>query len=77
MRYEALLGPNTKQWWIYDNENNKLIDPPIIVLNVLTCYPAETAEDMDVITNVLETIANANPDWINDKEHIYDGDMEV
>lgn len=77
MRYEALLGPNTNQWWIYDNENDKLIDPPTIVLEVLKCYPSETVEDMDVITNVLEVIANANPDWINDKEYIYDGDLEV
>lgn len=35
MRYLAIIGFNTKQWWVYDEETNMYIDPPIEVLNEL------------------------------------------
>jgi hypothetical protein len=71
MRYLAVLGFNTKQWWVYDNEVDIYIDPPIEVLNEL--------EEMSAIAAAgrLTQIANADPtpDWLFDKDYWYDGDI--
>ena len=73
MRYEALFGPNTKQFWLYDNENDTYIDPPTEVLNeveelVYDENGDETADGYDAAESRLEEIANAvpEPDWLHD-----------
>ena len=71
MRYLATLGFNTKQWWIYDNEKDVFIDPPIEVLEQLENLSNDDAETK------LEEIANSKPfpDWLFDKDYWYDGDI--
>lgn len=71
MRYLAILGFNTKQWWVYDEETNMYIDPPIEVLNELDELQQDEAEER------LTQIANANPtpDWLFDKDYWYDGEI--
>lgn len=71
MRYLAVLGFNTKQWWVYDNEVDIYIDPPIEVLNELDEISAIAAAER------LTQIANADPtpDWLFDKEFWYDGEI--
>lgn len=71
MRYLALIGFNTKQWWVYDEETNMYIDPPIEVLDELDELQQDEAEER------LTQIANANPtpDWLFDKDYWYDGDI--
>ena len=77
MRYEALLGPNTKQFWLYDNENNTFIDPPTEVLNEIEKIRwengEETADSIDNAEVRLEEIAAENPDWLHDGNE-YDAD---
>ena len=65
-RYEPVLGFNTKQWWIYDNHNDAYIDPPADVLN--------EAKDKDDPESFLQEIVDKNPDWLNDKDYIYDAE---
>ena len=71
MRYLAILGFNTKQWWVYDNKKDVFIDPPIEVLEQL-----ENLSNGDAETK-LEEIANSkpSPDWLFDKDYWYDGDI--
>lgn len=72
MRYEALLGPNTKQFWLYDVVNDTFIDPPVSVLDELEQirYPdggVETADSISRAEARLEEIANEeSPSWLHD-----------
>ena len=70
-RYEALLGPNTKQFWLYDNENDTYIDPPTTVLEEMDAIRykdgEETTDSISEAEAYLERIANEdNPDWLHD-----------
>lgn len=71
MRYLAVLGFNTKQWWVYDESKDVFIDPPIEVLNELDELQQDEAEER------LTQIANADPtpDWLFDKDYWYDGEI--
>ena len=78
MRYEASLGPNTKQFWLYDNEKNVYIDPPIDVLEkaeeIRWKDGAETADSISDAEAYLEDLANnENPEWLHDG-YEYDAD---
>lgn len=79
MRYEALLGFNTKQFWIYDSVNDTFIDPPTEVLveieKIRYKDGIETAESIDEAEYRLEQIANADPEpeWLHDGNE-YDAD---
>ena len=70
MRYEAVLGPNTNQWWAYDNENGKYIDPPVDVLDSLPDW-RDQYEDAE---NDFQHILDKNPSWLKDEDYIYDAD---
>ena len=71
MRYLAVLGFNTKQWWIYDESKDVFIDPPIEILDELSDLEQDEAEGR------LTQIANADPttDWLFDKDYWYDGEI--
>lgn len=71
MRYMAVLGFNTKQWWVYDNKKDLFIDPPIEVLDEL-----EKLDDTDEQESLLEKLANQEPDWLFDKGYRYK-DIEI
>lgn len=71
MRYLAVLGFNTKQWWVYDEETNMYIDPPIEVLNELDELQQDEAEER--LTQIANT--NPTPDWLFDKDYWYDGEI--
>ena len=75
-RYEACFGFNTKQWWLYDNEDDTYVDPPTEVLDELDKIQykdgVETTESIDAARDRLEEIANEeSPDWLNDEDYIY------
>ena len=71
MRYLAVLGFNTKQWWIYDESKDVFIDPPIEILDELSELEQDEAEGR------LTQIANVDPtpDWLFDKDYWYDGEI--
>lgn len=72
MRYEALLGPNTKQLWLYDTENDTYIDPPTSVLTeadkIMYAGGEITADSISAAEGYLERVANSapEPDWLHD-----------
>ena len=70
MRYEALFGPNTKQFWLYDNVNDTYIDPPTVVLREADDIRFEngtgTADSISKAESYLEKIAATEPDWLHD-----------
>ncbi len=69
-RYDAMIGPNTKQFWLYDNENNTYIDPPIAILreadSIRWKSGTQTAESISEAEAYLEKLALTNPDWLHD-----------
>lgn len=71
MRYLAILGFNTKQWWVYDEKEDVYIDPPAELLDELDELQQDEAEER------LTQIANADPtpDWLFDKDYWYDGEI--
>ena len=71
MRYDAVIGFNTKQMWVYDNDEDVFIDPPIDVLNSLTNW----RDDPDAATREMIEIANKHPDWLDEKEYWYNGEI--
>ena len=80
MRYDAVFGFNTKQWWIYDNENNSYIDPPTEVLNKLKEIEyKDDKRNPDEAGRYLEEIANTEPepDWLHDGNEYFDEDFEI
>lgn len=70
MRYLPVLGFNTNQWWIYDDDKNVYIDPPIEVLEKVKNLDNDEAETF------LEELTNANPtpSWIFDKDYRYNAE---
>lgn len=77
--YSATYGPNTKQWWIYDEEHDTYIDPPLEVLNKIDENgDYSTADGMDAMRDKLEDMCNKErPSWLFDKDYIYDSDIEI
>jgi len=68
-RYMALYGPNTHQFWIYDEEKDVYIDPPLEILKEIekiACDNNYTFEGMEKAQKKLEEIANTEPDWLHD-----------
>ena len=66
-RYEVLLCPNTKQYWVYDNLLDVYIDPPAEVLDKV-----ENAWGTDEAEHILYQEIRKEPDWLNDREYFYD-----
>lgn len=79
-RYMALLGPNTKQFWLYDEENDSYIDPPISVLEEADAIRYkdgnDTADSISEAEAYLEKIAATDPDWLHDGNE-YDADIDI
>lgn len=74
-RYEACKGFNTKQWWIYDTEDEMLIDPPIEVCNI--ARKIERRFSCEAASEFIERIAFNEPDWLFDEDYRFDGEMEI
>ena len=75
-RYLPLLGPNSKQLWIYDEVEGVYIDPPADVLD----YIDEHAADIEAAERLLSEMAAdeaAKPDggWLMDREYWWTGDI--
>ena len=62
-KYTVLLGPNTNQLWVYDEEENVYIDPP-----------ADVLDEVDGDEEVLMEIVDEEPDWLFDEDYWYDAD---
>jgi len=71
--YSVVLGPNTKQLWVYDEENDTFIDPPAAVLEALD--KEYDWLDWEGKEEALQAILDEDePDWLFDEEYIYDAE---
>lgn len=68
-KYELVLGFNTKQYWIYDNDKDIYIDPPKEFLNKLDTHDQEKSEE------IADKILTKDPKWLYDTEFYYDGEI--
>ena len=73
MRYEVVLGFDTKQWWIYDNQTDEYIDLPILVLSATKQFSSDTDEQGRFLKALVFTL----PEWLYDKKYRYCGNMEI
>lgn len=73
-RFEAVLGFNTKQWWVYDNKLDLYIDPPSEVLDSLPDW----REDCQKAEEEFQKIIDTKPEWLNDTHYWFSGeDFEI
>ena len=75
-RYLPVFGPNSKQLWVYDEQEGVFIDPPAVVLDKID----DATDDLEEKERLLyeATIEEAKkPDggWLMEKEYWYDGDI--
>ena len=71
-RYEVLADPNTKQLWVYDNEEDAYIAPPAEVLDAVMSE-LKSYDNWDEACNVLmNIIADEDPDWLRDEDYWYE-----
>lgn len=68
----AVAGFNTKQLWVYDEGNDRYIDPPSRVLDEIDAV-TDTWE-WDKKEELLNTIIESDPDWLQDEEYSYDAE---
>lgn len=72
-RYKAILGPNTKQWWAYDEETGELVDPPTEVLEQIEDYSDDVDEQEEYFNSILES----EPEWLQDMDHRYVDEIDI
>ena len=66
--FEVVLGPNSKQWWVYSNRFDVWIDPPKEVLSKLS-------KDQDEAEKELYALVKTLPNWLFDIYYWYDAEM--
>lgn len=77
MKLDAMLGPNTNQYWLYDNTNDVFIDPPAEVLNLLDEKYGEGWWINSYLKQAeLLKIAETKPDWLFETDYWY-SDVEI
>lgn len=80
-RYLPVFGPNSKQWWVYDECEDVYIDPPAAVLDrienlSMQIFTMGTGLSFHEIQQVLlaeDIIAamEAGGEWLDEKEYWY------
>lgn len=85
-RYLPVYGPNSKQWWVYDELKDVYIDPPAVVLDTVRMVNAHkagqrrTAEDWDAereeMYKEIEIAVRSDDNWLDEDEYWYD-DIEI
>lgn len=76
MEFKDLMpvyGPNSKQWYIYNEKNDVYIDPPSKVLEEVNNF----SNDIDEQEEYLETIIASLPDWLYDEEYWYGENNDI
>lgn len=71
-RYVVLFGPNTRQWWVYDDVNDVYINPPISVLTKIKDEVPTLGgcvRDMDGEEAMLYDILSEEPAWLSDESY--------
>ena len=80
--YLILLGPNTRQWWIYDEVHDCYIDPPAAVLEEIqddrsfTRVNGVLKDAFESEEAILRHIVSEDPDWLKDTDYWY-YDIEI
>ena len=72
MEYIVIHGPNTKQWWVYNEEEDFYIDPPSEVLKQVEAFSSDINEQEEYFQNIVDE----NPSWLYDEDYYYE-DIEL
>lgn len=74
-KYEVIYGFNTKQLWVIDNENKKMIEIPAFILQELKAkYPGDLYRQEQALEDVLDY---SEPSWLFDADYIHDIDYDI
>lgn len=66
-RYIAVYGPNSRQWWAYDDVEDEYCDPPLFVLDEIKMESDDINKQEDYFNKILET----EPKWLDDLAYRY------
>lgn len=67
-RFELIEGPNTNQYWLYDNQEDVYVDIPKDILDLLN-----SCENYNKANDLMEyIILNDDSEWLQNKEYQYD-----
>lgn len=78
-RYLPVYGPNSHQWWVYDEIEDVYIDPPAVILDAIEMLSNRDWEIEEKLLNMhLRKVEEDNdPDaWVYDREYWYK-DIEI
>lgn len=85
-RYLPVFGPNSKQWWVYDECEDVYIDPPAAVLDhienlseqIFTMGTGLSFHEIEqvLLAEEIITAMEAGGEWLDEKEYWYD-DIEI
>ena len=75
-RWLPVLGFNTKEWWIFDEQDNCYVDIPVCVFEEMDLQGFTEQDEED---DFLFDLCNAEePDWLFDEDYrYYDEDFEI
>ena len=75
-RYLPVLGPNSKQLWVYDEVEGMYIDPPAAVLDEIDAATDDIDEaERLLLEMVVDEAAKPDGGWLMEREYWYDGDI--
>ena len=74
-RYIAVLGPNSKQLWIYDEKEGVFIDPPAAVLDEIEATTDDLEEQERLLIKAAIEASRSDDNWLIETEYWYDGDI--
>ena len=78
-RWLPVLGPNTHQWWIYDEKDDVYVDPPKDVLDDMQdCMRiwGVRPDEVDLVERMWVIEILTDPDWLYDQDARY-ADIEI
>lgn len=71
--YLPIYGPNTRQWWVYNETKDVYIDPPAVILNLIKRIKPKLdgTRDIDGEEKFFDRILKNFPSWLGDTAHHY------
>lgn len=69
---EPVLGFNSKQWYVYADDLDVYVDPPIVVLDEIEKYEYPDGQE-----NQLAKIIAEDPDWLQDDDYWIGEDVDI
>ena len=74
-RYLPVFGPNSKQLWVYDEQEGVFTDPPAAVLDEIEAATDDLEEQERLLLEAAVEASKSDDSWLTETEYWYDGDI--